>query len=138
MKLRLGLIVVIFPFYPFFFLSILCMLTFNILSLFSGTIEARTLNFGIHYDNGTRDYESWREGGGGGGVRIRLIAISLPFSSIFPSFRCKFVSQFSQELCKLQSSNIEYICKMSDCIVRGRLRFNLCCNFITNCASYNL
>ena len=72
------------------------MLTLNSLSHFSGTIEARTLNFDIHYDNGTRDNESGR-------LRIGLVAIILPFSSIFSSFRCKFVSQFSQELCKLQS-----------------------------------
>ena len=34
----------------------------------------------------------------------------------------KFVSQFSPELCKLESSNIIYICRMSDCIVGLRLR----------------
>ena len=32
------------------------------------------------------------------------------------------MSQFSPELCKLESSNMIYICRMSDCIVRLRLR----------------
>ena len=32
------------------------------------------------------------------------------------------MSQFSPELCKLESSNIAYICRMSDCIVGLRLR----------------
>ena len=32
------------------------------------------------------------------------------------------MSQFSPELCKLESSNIVYICRMSDCIMRLRLR----------------
>ena len=30
--------------------------------------------------------------------------------------------QFSPELCKLESSNMVYICRMSDCIVGLRLR----------------
>ena len=34
----------------------------------------------------------------------------------------KFVSQFSPELCKLESSNLVYICRMSDFIVGLRLR----------------
>ena len=41
---------------------------------------------------------------------------------IFLSFKAKFVSQFSPGLCKLESSNMVYICKMSDCIVGLRLR----------------
>ena len=32
------------------------------------------------------------------------------------------MSQFSLELCKLESSNMVYICRMSDCIVGLRLR----------------
>ena len=44
------------------------------------------------------------------------------YLSIFLSFKAKFVSQFSPELCKLESSNMVYICKMSDCITRLRLR----------------
>ena len=44
------------------------------------------------------------------------------YLSIFLSFKAKFVSQFSPELCKLESSNMVYICRMSDCIVGLRLR----------------
>ena len=42
--------------------------------------------------------------------------------SIILSFKAKFVSQFSLELCQLESSNMVYICRMSDCIVGLRLR----------------
>ena len=41
---------------------------------------------------------------------------------IFLSFRAKFVSQFSTKVCKLESLNMVYICRMSDCIVGLRLR----------------
>ena len=44
------------------------------------------------------------------------------YLSIFLSFKAKFVSLFSPELCKLESSNMFYICRMSDCIVGLRLR----------------
>ena len=44
------------------------------------------------------------------------------FLSIFLSFTAKFVSQIFPELCKLESSNMEYICRMSDCIVELKLR----------------
>ena len=44
------------------------------------------------------------------------------YLSIFLSFKAKFVSQFSPELCKLESSNMVYICRMSDCIMGLRLR----------------
>ena len=44
------------------------------------------------------------------------------YLSVFLSFKAKFVSQFSPELCKLESSNMVYICRMSDCIVVLRLR----------------
>ena len=44
------------------------------------------------------------------------------YLSIFLSFKAKFVSQFSPELCKVESSNIVYICRMSDCIVGLRHR----------------
>ena len=47
---------------------------------------------------------------------------SFLYLSIFLSFKAKFVSQFSPEMCKLESSNIVYICRMSDCIVGLRLR----------------
>ena len=39
------------------------------------------------------------------------------YLSVFLSLKSTFVSQFSQELCKLESSNIVYICRMSDLIV---------------------
>ena len=44
------------------------------------------------------------------------------YFSIFLSFKAKFVSQFSPELCKLESSNMVYICRMNDCIVGLRHR----------------
>ena len=47
---------------------------------------------------------------------------SFLYLSIFLSFKPKFVSQFSPELIKLESSNMIYICRMSDCIVGLRLR----------------
>ena len=41
---------------------------------------------------------------------MRLIALILPFiCPFFSLFKAKFVSQFSQELCKLQSTNMVYI-----------------------------
>ena len=40
----------------------------------------------------------------------------------FLSFTAKFVSQFSSELCKLESSNMVYICRISDYIVGLTLR----------------
>ena len=44
------------------------------------------------------------------------------YLSIFLSFKAKFVSQFSPELCKLESSNVKYIYRMRNCIVGLRLR----------------
>ena len=44
------------------------------------------------------------------------------YLSIFLSFMAKYVSQFSPELCKLESSNLVNICRMSDCNVGLRLR----------------
>ena len=44
------------------------------------------------------------------------------YLSIFLSFKAKYVSQFSPELCKLESSNMVNICRMSDCILEFRLR----------------
>ena len=56
-------------------------------------------------------------------LRIRLLAlIFFLYLSIFLSFTAKFVSQFYPELCILESSNMLYICRMSDCIVGLRLR----------------
>ena len=57
------------------------------------------------------------------GLRIEVLALILPFiCPFFLSFKAKFVSQCSPELCKLESSNMVYICRMSDCIVVLRLR----------------
>ena len=57
------------------------------------------------------------------GLRIELLALILSFiCPFFLSLKAKFVSQFSVELCKLESSNMVYICRMSDCIVGLRLR----------------
>ena len=57
------------------------------------------------------------------GLRIRLLAFIFPFiCPIFLSLKAKFVSLFSPELCKLESSNMVYMCIMSDCIVGLRLR----------------
>ena len=44
------------------------------------------------------------------------------YLSICLSFKAKFVSQFSPELCKPESSNMVYICRMSGCIVGLRIR----------------
>ena len=44
------------------------------------------------------------------------------YLTIFLSFKAKFVSQFSPELCKLESSNMVYICRISDYTVGLRLR----------------
>ena len=44
------------------------------------------------------------------------------YLSIFCLLKLNFMSQFSPDLCKLESSNIIYICRMSDCIVALRLR----------------
>ena len=58
------------------------------------------------------------------GLRIRRTPCSYSslYLSIFLSFKANFESLFSLELCKLESSNMLYICRMSDCIVGLRLR----------------
>ena len=45
-----------------------------------------------------------------------------PLGPLVLSFKAKFVSQFSLKLCMLESSNMVYICRMSDYIVGLRLR----------------
>ena len=50
--------------------------------------------------------------------KARMLKLYIHFSV----FTAKFVSQFSLELCKLESSNMVCICRMSDCIVGLRLR----------------
>ena len=56
------------------------------------------------------------------GSRIRLLAFILFFISSFLSFKAKFVSQFSRKMYKVESSNMVYICRMSDCTVGLRFR----------------
>ena len=91
------------------------MITLNkiYVGVFSGTFKARMLKLGIHMDNEL--LYCWIEN------RTPCSYSSL-YWSIFLSFKAKFVSQFSPELCKLEYSNIVYICRMSDCIVGLRLR----------------
>ena len=102
-----------------FFLSIclsfpICMLTLKIcVRVFSGTILARILKHGIHKDNELFYC---------GIENLTHCSCSFLYLSIFLSLKAKFVSQFSQELCKLESSNMVYICKTHDCIVGLRLR----------------
>ena len=71
------------------------------------------LKLGIHMDNELLYY----------GIENRTpCSYSSLYLSIFLSFKANFVSLFSLELCKLESSNVVYICRMSDCIVGLRLR----------------
>ena len=103
-----------FYFYPFFFPLLYYMLTLKIcVGVFSGIVEARMLKLGIHMDNQFL-YCSIENG--------TPCSYSSLYLSIFLSFKAKFVSQFSLELYKLESTNMVYICRMSDCIVGLRLR----------------
>ena len=71
------------------------------------------LNLGIHMDNELLYC----------GMEIRTPCSNSSLNlSIFLAFMAKFGSQFSPELCKLDSSNMVYICTMSGCIVGLRLR----------------
>ena len=110
--LRLRVMALLFYFYPFF-LSLYYMLTLKIcVRVFSGTFKARMLKLGIHIDNE---------------LLYCAIENQSPCSysslhlSIFLSFMVKFVSQFSQELWKLESSNMVHICRLSGYIVGSRL-----------------
>ena len=90
------------------------MLTLKIcVGVFSGNFKARMLKLGIHMDNELLycGIENWTP-----------CFYSSLYLSIFLSFMAKFVSHFSPELCKLESSNMVYICRMSDCILGLRLR----------------
>ena len=83
------------------------------LEFFSGIFKARMLKLCVHMDNELLYC----------GIEYRTpCSYSSLYLSIFLSFKAKFVSQFSPELCKLESSNIVYICRMSECIVGLRLR----------------
>ena len=112
--LRLRVMAFFSIFHLFFFLSLYNMLTLkNCVGVFSVTFKAIMLKLGIHMDNellycGIEN-------------RTPCFYFSL-YLFIFLSFKVEFVSQFSPELCKLESSNMIYICRMSDCIVGLRLR----------------
>ena len=71
------------------------------------------LKLGIHMDNELLYY------GIENGTPCSYFFLYL---SIFLSFMAKFVSLFSPELCKLESSNLVYIYRISDRIVGLRLR----------------
>ena len=81
--------------------------------LFSGTIGARILKLGLHMDCELLYFgvENWA-----------YCFCSYLYLSIYLPFQGNFVSQFSQELCKLQFSNKAYIWKINDCMVGPRLR----------------
>ena len=101
-------------FHPFFSLFQYYMLTLKIcVGVFPEIFKARMLKHGIHMDNEL--LYCWIE-------NRTPCTYSFLYLSIFLSFTVKFVSQFSPELCKLESSNMVYICRMSDCIVGLRLR----------------
>ena len=90
------------------------MLTFKIcVGIFSGTFKARMSKLDIQMDNDLLNC----------GIENRTPYLySSLYLSIFLSFTAKFLSQFSPELCRLKSSNMVYICRMSDCIMGLRLR----------------
>ena len=90
------------------------MLTLKIcVGVFSEIFIARMLKLGKHMDNELLYC----------GIENRTSCSYFPlYLSIFLSFKAKFVSQFSQELCMLESSNMVYKCRMSDYIVGLRLR----------------
>ena len=92
-------------------------------TLFSGTIIARILKLGIHMDNELLYC----------GIENRTSCFySSLYLSIFLSFKAKIVSQFSPELCKLESSNMVYIYRMSDCIMGLRLRLMALFSFFSS------
>ena len=81
--------------------------------VFSGTYKARMLKLGIHMDNDLLYC----------GIENQTpCSYSSLYLSSFLSFKAKFVSLFSPELCKLESSNMVYIRRMSYCIMGLRLR----------------
>ena len=85
----------------------------NLCGVFSGTLKARMLKLGIHIDNELLYC----------GIENQPpCSYSALYLSIFLSFMAIFVSLFSPEMCKLESSHMLYICRMSDYIVGLRLR----------------
>ena len=93
---------------------------FPYVGVFSKTFKARMLKLGMHMDNELLYC----------GIENRSPSLYLSifffiffyFFFFFLSFKAKYVSQFSPELCKLESSNVVYMCRMSDCIVGLRFR----------------
>ena len=71
------------------------------------------LKLGIHMDNKLLCY---------GIENLTPCSYFYLYLSIFLSFKAKLVLLFSPELCKLGSSNMLHICRMSDCIVELKLR----------------
>ena len=86
--------------------------------VFFGIVETRILKLCIHMDNELLycGIENWTP-----------CSYSSLYLSIFLSFKAKFVLQFSQELCKLESSNMVYMCRISYCFMGLRLRTMSCC-----------
>ena len=86
---------------------------FFCVTVFSGTIIAGILKLGMHMDNESLYC----------GIENQTpCSYSSIYLIILLSFMAIFVSQFSPELCKLKSSNMVYLCRMSDCIVGLRHR----------------
>ena len=90
------------------------MLTLKIcVGVFSGTLKARMFKLGIRIDNELLYC----------GIENQTpCSYSSLYLSIFLTFKAKFVSQFTPELCKLECPYMVYICRMSDCIMGLRLR----------------
>ena len=112
--LRLRVMALIFLFLSIFLsFPILHVNIKNLCWSFLRNFKARMLKLCIHMDNDLLycGIENWTP-----------CSYSSLYLSIFLSFTAEFVSQFSLELCKLEASNMVYICRMSDCIVRLRLR----------------
>ena len=85
----------------------------NSCRIFSGTFKAIMLKLCINMDNELLCC----------GIENQTpCSYSFLHLSIFLSFKDKFVSQFSLKLCKLESSNVVYLWRMSECIVGLRLR----------------
>ena len=113
--LRLRVMALIFLFLSIFLSFPISHVNIKIFSVevSSDTFKARMLKLGIHMEYillycGIENQ-----------TPCSYSSLYLP---IFLSFKGKFVSHFSPELCKLESSNMVYICKMNDCIVGLRLR----------------
>ena len=124
MRLIVGLIPLILPFlsvqgkfvfsYNLFFYHFFSFLPFshvnseNCILVFTRTNEVTTLKLSYNIGNELLNRV----------IENRVYySYSFLYLFIFLSLQDKFVSQFSQELCKLQSINKAYIWRMNDCIV---------------------